>query len=106
MDLDAQGVSNREPVLRAVSGWSFSNTAALTFDRLLDDADNVPANLRAYIEGFSPNAREVMDKFGVDSQIDKLAGAGLLYPGLSRFVDLDLHPDRVSNMDMGYLFEG
>lgn len=104
-DLEAKGIQNREPVLRATSGRSFFNTSPLTFDRLLDDADNVPANLRAYVEAFSPNARDVIEKFGFDSQVDKLAGAGLLYPILARFVDVDLHPDRVSNMDMGYVFE-
>ena len=103
--LAEQGIENREPVLRSVSGRSFYNTHPLTFDRLLDDEDNVPANLRAYIEAFSPNARDVIEKFGFDSQIDKLHGANLLYPIIARFVDVDLHPDRVSNMDMGYLFE-
>ncbi|MFA9430013.1 N-6 DNA methylase [Egicoccus sp. AB-alg2] len=100
-----RGIENREPVLRSVSGRSYYNTSPLTFDRLLDDEDNVPANLRAYIEAFSPNARDVIEKFGFDTQIDKLHGANLLYPILARFVDVDLHPDRVSNLDMGYLFE-
>ncbi len=104
-DLEGKGITNREPVLRTTSGRSFFNTSPLTFERLLDDADNVPANLRAYIEGFSPNARDVIEKFGFDTQIDKLASAALLYPILARFVDVDLHPDRVSNMDMGYVFE-
>ncbi len=103
--LESQGIENREPVLRATSARSFYNTSPLTFDRLIDDEDNVAANLRAYIEAFSPNARDVMEKFGFDSQIDKLNAAGLLYPVLARFVDVDLHPDRVSNMDMGYVFE-
>ena len=103
--LEAQGIENREPVLKTVSGRAYYNTSPLTFDRLLDDEDNVPANLRAYIEAFSPNARDVIEKFGFDSQIDKLHGANLLYPILARFVDVDLHPDRVSNTDMGYIFE-
>ena len=103
--LDEHGIDNREPVLRQVSGRSFYNTSPLSFDRLLDDEDNIPANLRAYIEAFSANARDVMDKFGFDTQIDKLHSANLLYPVLARFVDIDLHPDRVSNTDMGYIFE-
>ena len=103
--LAEQGIENREPVLRATSKRSFYNTSPLTFDRLLDDEDNVPANLRAYVEAFSPNARDVIEKFGFDAQVDKLGSAGLLYPILARFADVDLHPDRVSNVDMGYLFE-
>jgi hypothetical protein len=104
-ELAAQGIDNREPVLRSVSKRSFYNTSPLTFDRLLDDEHHVAANLRAYIEAFSPNARDVLDKFGFDTHIDKLDAAGLLYPVLGRFVDLNLHPDRVSNSDMGYIFE-
>ena len=99
------GLENREPVLRSVSGQAYYNTSPLTFDRLIDDEHNLPANLRSYIDAFSPNARDVIEKFGFDAQIDKLHGAHLLYPILARFVDLNLHPDRVSNMDMGYLFE-
>src|SRR5680860_78453 len=94
--LAEQGIENREPVLRATSKRSFYNTSPLTFDRLLDDEDNVPANLRAYVEAFSPNARDVIEKFGFDAQVDKLGAAGLLYPILARFADVDLHPDRVS----------
>jgi type I restriction enzyme M protein len=104
-ELAGMGVENREPVLRAASGRSFYSTSPMTFDRLLDDEDNVAANLRASIEGFSANARDVVERFGFDVQIDKLAGAGLLYPVLARFTDLDLHPDRVSNTDMGSIFE-
>lgn len=94
-ELAAKGVDNREPLLRAASDRSYFNTSPLTFDRLLDDEDHVAANLRAYVEGFSSDARDVIDKFHFDAQIDKLAGAGLLYPVLARFVDVDLHPDRV-----------
>ena len=104
-ELRKQGIENREPVLKATSKRSFYNTSPLTFDRLLDDEDNIAANLKAYIEAFSPNARDVIDKFGFDVQIDKLATSGLLYPIIARFVDVNLHPDRVSNTDMGYVFE-
>lgn len=104
-ELVDHGVENREPVLASVSGARFYNTSPLTFERLLDDEHNVAANLRAYIEAFSPNARDIIDKFGFDVQIDKLDSAGLLYPVIGRFVDINLHPDRVSNTDMGYIFE-
>ena len=55
---------------------------------------------------FSPNARDVIEKFGFDTQVDKLNGAGLLYPVLARFVDVDLHPDQVSNPRDGLRLRG
>ncbi len=77
----------------------------LSFARLLDDPKSLAANLRAYIGGFSPGAAEVLEKYRFDEQITRLDQAGLLYLVLSKFADLDLHPDVVPNHAMGYLFE-
>src|SRR5205085_2008519 len=66
---------------------------------------NVADQLRAYLAAFSESAREVLDKFGFDVQIDRLDRANLLYLVLSKFRDVDLHPDAVSNVEMGYLYE-
>src|SRR5205085_4317197 len=66
---------------------------------------NVADQLRAYLAAFSESAREVLDKFGFDVQIDRLDRANLLYLVLSKFRDVDLHPDAVSNLEMGYLYE-
>jgi type I restriction enzyme M protein len=98
-------VENVEPVLQAVAGEQFYNTSPLDFRRLLGDTENVAGNLRAYIAGFSPAAREITDKFGFDVQITKLAGANLLYLVISKFAEIDLHPSVVSNLEMGYLYE-
>jgi type I restriction enzyme M protein len=98
-------VDNVGPVLRSVSGEQFFNTSKLDFRRLLDDSDHVAGNLRAYIAGFSSEAREVIDKFDFDVQIAKLDRANLLYQVIGQFADIDLHPDVVSNIEMGYLYE-
>ncbi|MGA3220451.1 MAG: class I SAM-dependent DNA methyltransferase [Acidimicrobiales bacterium] len=98
-------VENVEPVLCAVAHQSFYNTSPLNFSRLLGDPSQVAGNLRAYIAGFSPVAREVLDKFDFDTQINRLARADLLYLVVSRFAEVDLHPDAVSNLEMGYLYE-
>ncbi len=98
-------VDNVEPVLCAVAGQRFYNTSPLDFPRLLDDPAQAAGNLRAYIAGFSSGAREVLDKFDFDTQITRLARADLLYLVLSRFAEVDLHPDAVSNIEMGYLYE-
>jgi len=98
-------VENVEPVLCAVSGEQFYNTSPLDFRRLLDDPANVAGNLRSYIAGFSPAARDIIEKFGFDAQISRLAEKDLLYLVVSQFAEIDLHPNVVSNLEMGYLYE-
>jgi type I restriction enzyme M protein len=98
-------VENVEPVLEAVSGEHFFNTSPLDFRRLLDDPGHLAGNLRAYIAGFSSGAREVIDKFEFDVQISRLDKANLLYLVVSKFASTDLHPEVVSNLEMGYLYE-
>ncbi|MGC9671229.1 type I restriction-modification system subunit M [Planosporangium sp. 12N6] len=103
--LKEQGVTNMEPVLRRTAKLSFYNTSPLTFRGLLADQDHVATNLRGYIGGFSPGAADVLDKYAFDTQIGRLAEAGLLYQVVAKFADIDLHPDVVSNHQMGYVFE-
>jgi type I restriction enzyme M protein len=98
-------VENVEPVLCSVSGEQFYNTSPLDFPRLLDDPANVAGNLRSYIAGFSPASRDVIEKFGFDTQITRLERANVLYLVVSQFAEIDLHPDAVSNLEMGYLYE-
>jgi type I restriction enzyme M protein len=98
-------IENVEPVLENVAEQRFYNTSPLDFRRLLDDPGQVAGSLREYIAGFSPGAREVIDKFDFDVQIARLARADLLYLVLSRFAEIDLHPSVVSNLEMGYLYE-
>ena len=98
-------VENVDPILESVAGQRFFNTSPLDFRRLLDDPAQVAGNLRAYIAGFSQGARDVIDKFDFDVQITRLARDNLLYLVLSKFADIDLHPEAVSNIEMGYLYE-
>ncbi|GLX96748.1 class I SAM-dependent DNA methyltransferase [Herbidospora sp. NBRC 101105] len=94
-----------ERMLKNASRQSFYNTSPLDFAKLLSDSDNVAANLRAYIGGFSSGAVEVVDKYRFDEQITRLDEAGLLYLVTSKFAGIDLHPDVVTNHQMGYIFE-
>ncbi|WP_160050512.1 class I SAM-dependent DNA methyltransferase [Nocardiopsis sp. FR4] len=91
-------------VLRA-SGHSFYNTSPLTLKRIADDASQAANNLTHFVNAFSENAREVLEKYDFLAQIRRLDEAGLLYQVVGRFADLDLGPERVSNMQMGYVFE-
>ena len=98
-------LENREPVLQKVAGQPFVNTSRHTFGTLLGDPDNVAGNLRNYIAGFSESARDIVDKFNFDVQIDRLDEHNLLYLVVSKFADIDLSPESVSDLDMGYLYE-
>jgi type I restriction enzyme M protein len=104
-NLKKRDLENRDPQLRKASGYAFYNTSKYDFEKLLADAPNLAANLRNYIQGFSPNMREVLDKFDFENTIAKLEEAGLLFKVMERFRNVDLHPDRVSNPMMGTIFE-
>ena len=94
-----------DPVLRKASGFAFYNTSKYNFERLLDDPNNIAKNLNAYINGFSENMREVIEKFDFRNTISKLSEANLLYLVIQRFTEIDLHPDKVDNHGMGTIFE-
>lgn len=98
-------LDNLDPMLRKASGYAFYNTSPFTFERLLQDPPNLAHNLAAYINGFSENMREVLEKFDFRNTIEKLDAAGLLFLVMERFRNVDLHPERVSNLEMGYVFE-
>jgi type I restriction enzyme M protein len=98
-------LDNLDPQLQRAAGYAFYNTSPYDFDRLLADAPNLADNLRAYINSFSVNMREVLEKFDFYNTISKLDEAGLLFLVMERFKTIDFHPDRVSNHAMGYIFE-
>ncbi|MFJ8758355.1 N-6 DNA methylase [Streptomyces cyaneofuscatus] len=91
--------------LRKASGHSFYNKSALTLKMIAADPQNAAKNLQVYVGSFSENATEVLDKYEFAQQIKKLDSANLLYQVIGKFTDLDLHPEAVSNHNMGYIFE-
>ena len=100
-------LDNLDPQLRRASGFAFYNTSRYDLEKLLADAPHIAQNLRNYIAGFSPNMREVLEKFDFDNTISKLDEAGLLFLVVQRFGDpqVNLHPDAVDNATMGTIFE-
>ncbi len=104
-ELKGKGLEDLDAQLRRASGFAFYNTSRYDFEKLLADAPHLAANLRNYIAGFSPNMREVLEKFDFDNTISKLDEAGLLFQVLERFKNVDLHPDAVDNPTMGTIFE-
>src|SRR5688572_10220546 len=96
---------NPEPFLLRKSGTFFYNTSPLDLKKLMGDQDHIGENLRAYMQAFSPAVRDIFEKFEFHTQLDKLAKAGLLYLVTEKFANIDLHPEVVSNADMGLVFE-
>ncbi len=81
------------------------NTSPFTFARLLGDAENIAPNLVSYINGFSATARHIFESFKFADQIEKLDASNRLFTIVKAMTDVDLHPDRIDNLQMGYLFE-
>ncbi|HQA57145.1 MAG TPA: class I SAM-dependent DNA methyltransferase [Acetivibrio sp.] len=102
-----KGMAMKDVLLRNASGYSFYNISPFTFEKLLDDPDGIEANFRSYLNGFSPNVQNIIEKFKFDNQITTLAQKNLLYIVLKEFTTpkADLHPDKISNLEMGYIFE-
>ena len=102
----AAGIDNHGPVLdRLTKTTGVWNTSKYDITKLLDDSDNIASNLRAYIAGFSEQIRDVLSHFDIDTQVARLDKANLLYLVIGKFAEIDLHPDNVSNLEMGYLYE-
>lgn len=93
-------------LLEKVTGRPFYNLSKLDFNKLLDDPNQLAPNLNAYINGFSKNVREIMERFAFDQQIAKMAEKNLLYQVVKKFArEIDLTYERVDNVQMGYVFE-
>lgn len=106
MNADAKNTPEMiEAVIKRRFGLSFFNTSEFTFQKLLGDADKLAANLNRYIAGFSSKARRIIEKFKFEEEIEKLEEANRLYEVIKEIATVDLHPDRIPNIEMGYLFE-
>lgn len=97
----------KELQYQKVTGYPFWNTSKFTLKTLLNDADHLQENLAYYVQAFAPSALEVMKAYDFFNIIERLDRSELLYQVLEEFTDpaVDLHPSKVSNTDMGYIFE-
>lgn len=98
-------VGNVDPILNRAAGVPFHNTSKLTFARLKDDPSKIARNLASYIKNFSANIRSIFERFAFEEHITKLDEHNRLFLVVSKFCDIDLHPDVVPNIEMGYIFE-
>ena len=105
--LDKRGLTVKDGFLRSASGYDFYNTSAFSFDGLLSDPENIADNLRNYLNHFSANVIDVIEKFDFDKEITKLDNNGILYNVIAEFCTKKAYmgADEISAVDMGYIFE-
>ena len=96
---------NPEPFMLKKSGLLFYNTCPKDIKAIVGDQDNIAENLFAYIDAFSPAVRDIFECFDFHTQVQRLDKANLLYLVTEKFANIDLHPEVVSNEQMGTVFE-
>ena len=104
-ELKDKGQGILDAKLVRITGVPFYNTSKFTLEKLKGDPANIASNLVNYMKGFSSRARTIIDSFGFEEHIGKLDKAERLYLVVSKFAEIDLHPTKVSNIEMGYVFE-
>ena len=91
--------------LEKITGQKFYNTSSFTFEKLKGAPDTIAQDLVSYINGFSPNVRQIFEFFEFEKEIFAMNDANILYLIISEFAKVNLHPKLVSNRDMGLIFE-
>lgn len=107
-EFKAEGKYDQETIEKMINRkfkLPFHNTSEFTFQKLLGDPDKLAANLGNFIAGFSSRARAIIEKFRFEEEIEKLDEANRLFEVVKEVAAVDLHPDRIPNMAMGYVFE-
>lgn len=97
----------KDILLKKASGFEFYNTSKYTIEKLISDPDNIEDNFKDYLNGFSENVRNIIEKFKFDGHIATMAEKGILYIVIKEFAGErgNLHPNEISNLEMGYIFE-
>ena len=96
---------NPDPFLRRKSKVGFYNSSPMDMKKLMGDQDHIRQNLEKYSNAFSPDVRDVFERFEFATQVERLHKAGLLYLVTEKFAGIDLHPKVVDNHQMGLVFE-
>ena len=104
---EQRGLAVRKGFLTTASGYDFYNVSPFTFEGLLSDPDNIADNLRSYLNHFSENVVDIIEKFDFDKEITKLDHNGILYNVVQEFCSKKAYmgADEISAVDMGYIFE-
>jgi len=105
--IEERGLAVKDGFLTAAAGYDFYNISPFTWESLLTDPENIASNFRSYLNHFSPNVIDIIQKFDFDKEITKLDNNGVLYNVIAEFntAKASLGADEVSSVDMGYVFE-
>lgn len=88
-----------------ISGYQFYNTSKFDLAELCNDPDNIEANFKAYLSGFSSDVQEILQNLDIESHLDKMDKGGCLYSVVKAFSELDLSVEKFDSIKMGYIFE-
>lgn len=88
-----------------ISGYQFYNTSKFDLSELCNDPDNIVANFKAYLSGFSTDVQEILQNLDIENHIDKMDKGGCLYSVVKAFSELDLSVEKFDSIKMGYIFE-
>ena len=96
----------RAGLLCKTTGYDFYNVSPFTFANLLADPDNIASNFDTYLKGFSDNVKDIISNFEFEQVIEKMHKGNVLYIVIQEFnsKNADMHPDKITSMDMGYIF--
>jgi len=105
--LDEKGLTVKDGFLTEAAGYEFYNVSPFTWESLLADPENIASNFRSFLNRFSPNVIDIIQKFDFDKEITKLDNNGILFNVIAEFntAKAFLGADEVSSVDMGYIFE-
>lgn len=98
-------IKDIDPILNKASGVGFYNISPYDLIKITEDPRNIFKNFKHYINGFSPNIRDIFEKFDFDKQLERLKDGDLLFHIIGELNKVDLHPSRVDNYQIGHVFE-
>ena len=105
--LDADGITVKQGFLEKAAGQKFYNLSPFTFETLLSDPENIRENFESYLNHFSENVIDVIHRMKFQQEIETMSENNLLYLVIKEFCTEKayLGADKVSSVDMGYIFE-
>jgi type I restriction enzyme M protein len=103
--LKDKNLEDPDVILNRTAGYRFHNHSKYDFNKLIAEPQNISANLQNYLNGFSQNVRDIFESFRFSEHVQTLDKIDLLYQIVKKFQEINLHPVKVTNIEMGYIFE-
>lgn len=102
---EKNGDETPDKIFQKIAGYQFYNKSKYTLKELCNDSPKIKTNFESYLEGFSPNAQDIINNLEFKKQIDKMAANNRLFSVVQAFSEIDLSPKTIDNIKMGYIFE-